>query len=580
MKTSILILVLTLLFLQFPIRAVFAQFEPTPVEISSNQTEIDGQVFFLHEVKKGHTLYSIAKAYSVDQQIILEVNPGLADTGLKAGMVIKVPSVLPASERDPAYRYHRILEKETWFSISKQYGTTVKDLKRSNPQFKWGIPAGDTLLIPKNKITNPEIDLIEFENEPIRDTVIQTDSLTVQEPLSSSDETTKDSLTWYASSERPYIDIGLILPLQIHMYDTLPLNDSIPHDFRFWEFLQGAFVAVDSLENLGISLRLHVFDSERTPYNTHAVEKLIHSGALNAMDLIIGPVYTNTLNALVPYAESRQIPVVSPLSSRTGTTEGHPLLFQVNPSEEGLNKQVARYLGEAGYDQIVIVAPYAEKYNSTFRLLVDEIRASRNRQGTYDRLPALFFQRETQSFIDLDSLPGSLYQSLKPGKTNLVVIPSDDEVFATEMINRLKNMPESYDLTVFGKPSWREFNTIDLQYLFDLKVQYYTTFLHPFVDYEDPAVQHFCKNYRNDWNTEPTRFSFQGFDILFHFANQESRDQFLQTPMAFRSVNRRSGFENQAVQIIRYNPVTLTVERVAVIHDPPTTRFNRRGWQP
>ncbi len=58
----------------------------------SNRTEvISGQKYYLHEVQKKQTLYSIAKAYEVKVDDILKANPEAAD-GIRAGMTLKIPS--------------------------------------------------------------------------------------------------------------------------------------------------------------------------------------------------------------------------------------------------------------------------------------------------------------------------------------------------------------------------------------------------------------------------------------------------------------------------------------------------------
>ena len=65
-------------------------FVATPVEISSEKVNVRGIVYYLHKVLKGHTLYSISKAYGVSQDAIREANPVLSE-GLKAGMLLYIP---------------------------------------------------------------------------------------------------------------------------------------------------------------------------------------------------------------------------------------------------------------------------------------------------------------------------------------------------------------------------------------------------------------------------------------------------------------------------------------------------------
>ncbi|MBP1671413.1 MAG: hypothetical protein H6Q22_985, partial [Bacteroidetes bacterium] len=70
--TIILLVALTLLS-----PAVYGQYTPPPVKISTELVNRDGISFFVHHVEKKQTLFSIAKAYNVVVNVILEDNPAL-----------------------------------------------------------------------------------------------------------------------------------------------------------------------------------------------------------------------------------------------------------------------------------------------------------------------------------------------------------------------------------------------------------------------------------------------------------------------------------------------------------------------
>ncbi|MFW5886391.1 MAG: LysM peptidoglycan-binding domain-containing protein, partial [Bacteroidota bacterium] len=56
------------------------------VEKSSERVLIGGNIYFLHVVKRGQTLYSISRAYGMVEKDIATHNPGVID-GLKEGQV-------------------------------------------------------------------------------------------------------------------------------------------------------------------------------------------------------------------------------------------------------------------------------------------------------------------------------------------------------------------------------------------------------------------------------------------------------------------------------------------------------------
>ena len=53
-----------------------------------------------------------------------------------------------------AYFIHQVKKGETSYSISKAYGITVEDLTRENPPTVYGIKEGQTLRIPVKLVTD------------------------------------------------------------------------------------------------------------------------------------------------------------------------------------------------------------------------------------------------------------------------------------------------------------------------------------------------------------------------------------------------------------------------------------------
>ena len=76
-------------------------FVPAAVEISKEKVNVNGEIFYLHKVLPKQTLYSISKAYGIPVEVIQKVNPSLAD-GLKAGMLLYIPQTTAADTTAPA----------------------------------------------------------------------------------------------------------------------------------------------------------------------------------------------------------------------------------------------------------------------------------------------------------------------------------------------------------------------------------------------------------------------------------------------------------------------------------------------
>jgi len=142
--------------------ALFAQ----PVTVKRSEVKIteSGKSFYLHTVETGQTLFSIARAYQVDQAEIVQHNPG-ADTRLQVGQKLKIPdktqitqepsqtpSVQPTTPAANG-RTHRVASGETLFGIARRYNVTVSEIMAANPQitqFDY-LTIGQELKIPGEK---------------------------------------------------------------------------------------------------------------------------------------------------------------------------------------------------------------------------------------------------------------------------------------------------------------------------------------------------------------------------------------------------------------------------------------------
>ena len=114
---------------------------------------INGKSFIIHQVDKGETLFSISKKYAVAMAVVLENNPG-ADSGIDAGQEIKVPYSGKPKVKTKDGVIHTVAEKQTLYSIARQYGVSVDQIRGWNNLGEKNIQIGMKLLI-KNSTELP-----------------------------------------------------------------------------------------------------------------------------------------------------------------------------------------------------------------------------------------------------------------------------------------------------------------------------------------------------------------------------------------------------------------------------------------
>ncbi len=100
----------------------------------------------LYQVKKGDTLYSIAKKYNISVNELMAIN-NLNNNNLSIGQLIKVPSGLSLVN---SY----IVEKgDTLYSIAKNFDVSVNKLKEYNNLSSNLLSVGQKILIPVQEDT-------------------------------------------------------------------------------------------------------------------------------------------------------------------------------------------------------------------------------------------------------------------------------------------------------------------------------------------------------------------------------------------------------------------------------------------
>ena len=163
-----------------------------PVEVSTEKVVSGGRVYYMHEVQKNQTLYSIAKAYrvTVDALTRENVNP---PNGIQTGQMLKVPAseqqlaatsqprtavqqppaaTQPRPSAQPSrsapvsgvpginisnekivsggktFYMHEVQKGQTLYSLAKAYRVTILDIDRENSIPAGGIREGQVLKIP------------------------------------------------------------------------------------------------------------------------------------------------------------------------------------------------------------------------------------------------------------------------------------------------------------------------------------------------------------------------------------------------------------------------------------------------
>ena len=541
-------------------------FVPAPVEISQDKVNVNGEIFYLHKVLPKQTLYSISKAYGVPADAIQKVNPSLTE-GLKAGMLLYIPqaAAAPAVDNSKQPTVEKTSEKPKAETEKPQ--RTVKKKKYKKYNVKWYETLDDVAV--KFNVTVEAIialnDIDTASGKRIRGIMIPDKEF--MSSMQSAPSVKEDSeVTPAAQSETQSI---AVIPIELErsseVYDdgpyvisvVLPLNASrLTDNMNAYaaDFYAGVLTAAGQLKEEGLMEHFVINTVDLSQYSSSW--EMIADGALKGSELIIGPISERDLQPVAAFAKIRHIPVVSPLDLNTASlADGNPYFYLFPPqSDLALAHQIDKMSGNSLQDTTSSITIIYESGTDSTDLTLETFAELRD-----NGLPFNTFTYDFLSGRGIDSL---MSQSLNPRCLNKVLIPSMNEAFITDALRNLNLIKSSrnYKVEVYGLSRWKNFETIESNYLHALDLRLAMSY---YTDFNDSLTVEFINRYREAFNTEPTSFSYQGYDILTFFVKAmntygkdfpaaiiNERKSLLQSDVLFLPVAPGSGCENRAFKDI------------------------------
>lgn len=154
-----------------------------------------GQI--VYEIKKGETLYGIAKRYDVSMDDILKANPGV--TSFRTGNKIRIPVI----QRETVLA--TVPTKIVKPAVSNSKPTEVKTQESKAP------------------VNNPAFNDLPEKNGPFK--------------------------------------VAMLMPFYLDEIDSIRADQAEPKSFAFVQFYEAALLAVDSLRKQGMDVNLYVYDT-------------------------------------------------------------------------------------------------------------------------------------------------------------------------------------------------------------------------------------------------------------------------------------------------------------------------------
>lgn len=547
------------LMLAVPTVSMAQEYNNTPVTVSKEKVKVGGKVCYSHIVLEKQTLYSISKAYNVSIDDIYQLNPGVKEAGLKKNAIILIPVVeaakdearketianteeqeAPAEMAKPVSAHKKKGQKthvKKWYEdidmIAKQYGVTAEEIMRANNLKDKKLANRQKLIIPEADSKSKDAE-IEGIAEPMNATVSPEEDTDTQTVLD--DAVSAEQETLIAAAP---VNAALLLPLR-SADGKLSRNNM--------DFYSGFMLAVYGLGEKGVNTDLHVYDiaDPEIPVKTEDI-----SGS----DIIIGPVTAADLTASLQESPQAKA-VISPLDPRAEklTAEYSNLIQVPTPHKmqyQDLTNWIKEEMGEN--DKVFMFSERTARANDAVRTMKEVMDSS-----------GIGYIPFTYSILEGREVLEPLKEMMTAEGANRVYIASESEAFVNDVVRNLNLMLlENFEVILYAPSKIRSFDTIEVEHFHKTAMRVSLTY---YINYEDPAVRSFLLKYRALYNTEPSQFAFQGYDIANYFISMRSQygenwmqelDQvekaMLQSTFKFGKQGT-GGYVNNGVRRIVYGP--------------------------
>lgn len=579
---------------------------------------IDGKTYYLHKVEKGNTLYSLSKAYSIKIKDLLSENPQLEE-GLKLGQVIRIPvkkvdtkltgGNAPTLQGDTLI--HEVLPKETLYALTKRYGVSAKDLQKANPALKDGLKIGMELIIPQPEeavkgvdesalkpaeedsfllhFVEPQqtlyslaleydvnIDSIRIVNGGLKDglkvgttiriPLAKKESLDLASDLAVEDSAMPSKLVLDATELKNKYVLSLLVPFYLDSTDTLNSTKLAFEQKEIYgpskigvEFYTGFKFAAEKFNSDSVSfdVRVHDISIDMHTRSTEDVAVFVNSEEFFETDLIVGPFHRTNFQYVANYAKKVKKPIVCPVPQRNSVLDSNIYAIKVFSSEAAQVDFMRSFTLKKWAGKNLVLVKNSEMKDVVLAERFMGIAHGDTNASIYADITSKVKMFNLNSDADTNGLGKLMDDSLE----NVIVMPVQSKAAIGRFLTKINRYSNDYNVKVVGLESWNSMGYLEYRYLNNLNVH---TVRNQYLEYQDTINQAFVLEYRNTFETEPSKWALLGYDVANYFlSSMEKSGTVFQRSFGgetqkgysknfkFQQVSPVSGYENKALKMVK-----------------------------
>ena len=364
-----------------------------------------------YTVKKGETVYRVAKQHNISIVELTKANPGISPSNFKAGMIINIPTLKETAETESAetiFVAEKVGKDDTFEDIAAKHNVSTEDVMSANPESN-ELKKGDYVYVPISPETTEE-------------NVEETDTTLVE--------------TEAEEVERAPINITLLLPVQ---------SDKAQQSKKakiYADFYRGFLLAINEYVNNDYNITINAIDTSDKGF------KVVESEILMAHSNVILNCSDDYIHETDSLGYVHNIKVINALNLKNKDYCKYSNVYQLNtPSDQmyaTLNKAIT------------------EKFEGSTILYVASKELKPKNVVTYFKEHCTLPHVEVNiaDLVDEDFLE----KEINKIEGHVVIIPtSSNQTFLkliSPILTNLKDKTEENKFTMLGYPEWQNYETL------------------------------------------------------------------------------------------------------------------------
>ena len=532
----------------------------TQTTTSNVNTSDDNYQYITIEPKE--TVYNLTKKYKISEETLNSLNPQIKERGLEVGDVIKLPKDVSNKVFSVPKGTHLIKKGETLYTLAKQYNVSVDDLYAENPALQTGVKEGMVITIPKKSgsvvieentinyvVQNGDsaYGILEKYNTNLDELVRLNPDLinglkagmTLKIPLQKNAKIIKYGTAGKLKRANDNeINVAIMLPFDVANNPQLKISQAM-------QFFTGAKLALTRLAKKGKNVNVKVIDTK-----SGNLQDILSTTDFSKTDAVIGPLNTSDVTEVANFFSNSGIAVISPYANDDSLNSFNDLLIS-NPKDEVIADQIIEEIGKnfAG-EQVYLLTNRddQELANYTKKQLEKQLKAN-----------VVIVDSAAKIVQPHDKVNGEDYYT-----PIITVLVGDDDNLGKQYLEKLKTFNKD-NIKAYGIKSVSVYdvysadNAKNIDAFREFGFVFSTARL---INTRDTEVQSVIKDFKEVYCEFPTRYEQLGYDVTYDIVdrmnnkgdvtnNITTENTRLASKFAYKKISGSKAYTNDASRIVR-----------------------------